>query len=100
MTAATVQAEVGPSIEAMALPEGYTMEWGGELESAADAQASLGAQLPLSGIVMVLITVLLFNALRQTLIIWLLVPMAVNGVSLGVLQPPPNPAAYWSPMTG
>ena len=34
---------------------------------------------------MVLITVLLFNALRQPLIIWLLVPMSVNGVSLALL---------------
>jgi len=33
----------------------------------------------------VLISVLLFNALRQPLIIWLLVPMAVNGVVLGLL---------------
>jgi multidrug efflux pump subunit AcrB len=34
---------------------------------------------------MVLISVLLFNALRQPLIIWLLVPMSVNGVVLGLL---------------
>lgn len=34
---------------------------------------------------MVLISVLLFNALRQPIIIWLLVPMAVNGVSLALL---------------
>ncbi|EAQ02121.1 transporter, AcrB/AcrD/AcrF family protein [Pseudooceanicola batsensis HTCC2597] len=85
MTAAQVQAEVQETIEAMTLPEGYRMEWGGELESATEAQTSLGGQLPLSGIVMVLISVLLFNALRQPLIIWLLVPMAVNGVSLALL---------------
>ena len=85
MTAAQVQAEVQAAVDAMDLPEGYTMEWGGELESASEAQASLGGQLPLSGIIMVLISVLLFNALRQPLIIWLLVPMAVNGVSLALL---------------
>ena len=34
---------------------------------------------------MILISILLFNALRQPLIIWLLVPMAVNGVVLGLL---------------
>jgi len=34
---------------------------------------------------MVLITILLFNALRQPMIIWLLVPMSVNGVVLGLL---------------
>ncbi|MCK0149211.1 efflux RND transporter permease subunit [Marivita sp. S6314] len=85
MTAAQVQAEVLEAIENMPLPPGYKMEWGGELESSSDAQASLAQQLPLSLIIMILISVLLFNALRQPLIIWLLVPMSVNGVSLALL---------------
>ena len=83
-TATEVQAEVTAAIEAMEIPPGYKMEWGGELESAGDAQESLGRQLPLSLIVMILISILLFNALRQPLIVWLLVPMAVNGVALGL----------------
>ncbi|RPE66533.1 multidrug efflux pump subunit AcrB [Pacificibacter maritimus] len=85
LTAAEVQAEIQEVIEAMTIPDGYSMEWGGELESSSDAQASLGKQLPFSIIIMVLISVLLFNALRQPIIIWLLVPMSVNGVSLGLL---------------
>lgn len=85
LTAAQVQAEVTETIEATDLPAGYKMEWGGELESSSDAQASLGRQLPMSLIIMVVISVLLFNALRQPLIIWLLVPMSVNGVSLALL---------------
>ncbi|MFC3615613.1 efflux RND transporter permease subunit [Lutimaribacter marinistellae] len=85
MTAAQVQGEIQTAIEAMEIPEGYVMEWGGELESATEAQVALGAQLPFSLIIMVLISVLLFNALRQPIIIWLLVPMAVNGVSLALL---------------
>ena len=85
LTAAQVQAEVTNAIEAIELPPGYKMEWGGELESSSDAQASLGRQLPMSLIIMVVISVLLFNALRQPLIIWLLVPMSVNGVSLALL---------------
>ncbi|MEF3046444.1 efflux RND transporter permease subunit [Pseudotabrizicola sp. L79] len=84
-TAAQVQVEIQATIEEMALPDGYKMEWGGELESSTEAQAALGAQLPVSLIIMVLISVLLFNALRQPVIIWLLVPMAVNGVSLALL---------------
>ncbi len=85
MTAAEVQAEVTEAIEAMQLPAGYHMEWGGELESSGNAQASLGAQLPLSALIMVLISILLFNALRQPIIIWLLVPMSVNGVALALI---------------
>ena len=85
MTAAQVQSQIQEAIETMPLPTGYKMEWGGEYESSRDAQASLARQLPMSLIIMVLISVLLFNALRQPLIIWFLVPMSVNGVSLALL---------------
>ncbi len=84
-TAAEVHAEVRAAVEAIALPVGYRMEWGGEFENSANANASLGAQLPITILIMVLISVLLFNALRQPLIIWLLVPMSVNGVVLALL---------------
>ena len=85
LTAATVHAEIRAAIEALQIPPGYKMEWGGEFEASGDANESLGKQLPISIIVMVLISVLLFNALRQPLIIWLLVPMSVNGVVIGLL---------------
>ncbi|MBO9449084.1 efflux RND transporter permease subunit [Tropicibacter sp. R16_0] len=85
LTAAQVHAEVRETIEAMELPPGYKLEWGGEFESSRDAQESLAGQLPLSLIIMVLISVLLFNAIRQPVIIWLLVPMSVNGVVIGLL---------------
>lgn len=85
MTAASVLAEVKPAIDAMEIPVGYKMEWGGEYENSREAQESLGQQLPLSALIMVLISILLFNALRQPIIIWLLVPMSVNGVVIGLL---------------
>ncbi|WP_300059067.1 efflux RND transporter permease subunit [uncultured Roseobacter sp.] len=78
-------AEVRGAIEAMPLPPGYRMEWGGEFESASTAQASLGRQMPLAFGAMFLITLLLFGKLRQTLVIWTVVPMAVTGVGLGLL---------------
>lgn len=77
--------EVRGAIEAVELPPGYMMEWGGEFESAGDAQASLGRQMPLAFGTMLLITILLFGKLRQTWVIWTIVPMAVNGVALGLL---------------
>lgn len=85
VTAATVHAELRDAVEAIPLPPGYRMEWGGEFESSGEANASLAAQLPVSVLIMVLISILLFNALRQPLIIWLLVPMSVNGVAIGLL---------------
>lgn len=85
VTAAQVQAEIQEAVEAVVLPVGYKMEWGGEYESSRTAQQALGAQIPISVLIMVLISVLLFNALRQPLIIWLLVPMSVNGVVIALL---------------
>ncbi len=72
-------------VEQMEVPRGYEREWGGEYEEAARAQGNLGAQLPLGFLVMVLITVLLFGRVRQALVIWLIVPMSVCGVVLGLL---------------
>ncbi len=85
VNADSVFREIRPAVEAMALPDGYRLDWGGEFESSSEAQASLGRQLPVSLLTMVLISVLLFGKLRQPLIIWLLVPMAVNGVAIGLL---------------
>ncbi|MEM7722169.1 MAG: efflux RND transporter permease subunit [Pseudomonadota bacterium] len=77
--------EVRAAVESMALPVGYRMEWGGEFESAGQAQESLGRQMPLAFGTMLLITLLLFGKLRQTAVIWTVVPMAVTGVGLGLL---------------
>jgi multidrug efflux pump subunit AcrB len=79
-------ARVRPQIEAINLPVGYELEWGGEYEDSGDAQAGLAASLPTFLLIMVLITVMLFNSLRQPLIIWLVVPLALIGVTLGLLS--------------
>ncbi len=84
-TAAAVLAEVRESVEAIDLPPGHSLVWGGEYEDTVKANAGLAAQLPFAVIAMIVISVLLFNALRQPLIIWLLVPMSLNGVVIGLL---------------
>ncbi|MCM2563662.1 efflux RND transporter permease subunit [Lutimaribacter sp. EGI FJ00015] len=85
VNAASVFQDIRPVIDEMSIPEGYAFVWGGEYEDSAKAQQSLGTKLPLSLLVMVLISVLLFGKLRQPLVIWLLVPMSVNGVVIGLL---------------
>ncbi|PLX68762.1 MAG: AcrB/AcrD/AcrF family protein [Denitrovibrio sp.] len=74
-----------PQIEAIPLPDGYTMEWGGEYENSTDAQKKLIANVPGAFLVMVLIMVLLFNRFKQPLIIIMTLPMALVGVSAGLL---------------
>ncbi|PXW72410.1 multidrug efflux pump subunit AcrB [Loktanella sp. PT4BL] len=78
-------AQVRNAIEDMPLPPGYRMEWGGEFESSSTAQESLGRQMPLAFGTMLLITILLFGKLRQTAVIWTVVPMGVTGVGFGLL---------------
>lgn len=84
-TAATLQQRLQPQIEAIPLPPGYFLEWGGEYESSGDAKASLFKTMPLGYLFMFLITVFLFNSVKESLIVWLTVPLAVIGVTTGLL---------------
>ena len=77
---------VRPALEAIELPSGYTREWGGEYEDSGDAQAALFGRVPMFVLLMVLITIVLFNSLKQPLVIWLCVPLALIGVTLGLLS--------------
>jgi multidrug efflux pump subunit AcrB len=74
-----------PKVEAIELPLGYTLEWGGEYEDSGDAQAALKSKLPLVGLSMVLVLVCLFNSIKKPLIIMLTVPLAIVGVTAGLL---------------
>ncbi len=84
-TAGNAFSRIRPQIEAIELPDGYKLEWGGEYESSNDAQEALGSGLPLGFLVMFLISVVLFGRVRQPLIIWLIVPMAAVGMVAGLL---------------
>ncbi|MBD1564782.1 efflux RND transporter permease subunit [Vibrio sp. S12_S33] len=84
-TASTLQKRLQPQIEAIKLPAGYSLEWGGEYESSHDAQESLFKTMPLGYLFMFLITVFLFNSVKEPLIVWLTVPLALIGVTTGLL---------------
>ncbi|RKZ95101.1 MAG: AcrB/AcrD/AcrF family protein, partial [Gammaproteobacteria bacterium] len=74
-----------PQIEAMELPPGYQLAWGGEYEDSTLASNSLASALPGGFLLMILTTILLFGKVRQPLIIWLTVPLAVIGITAGLL---------------
>ncbi|MFK4753352.1 efflux RND transporter permease subunit [Oceanobacter antarcticus] len=76
---------IRPQLEAIPLPAGYQLEWGGEYESSRDAQANVFASLPMGYLIMFIITILLFNELRAALVIWACVPLAIIGVTAGML---------------
>lgn len=72
-------------IEAIDLPPGYALAWGGEYEDNANAQQGLGRSLPVGILLMILTSIVLFGKLRQPLIIWLTVPLAIIGITAGLL---------------
>jgi multidrug efflux pump subunit AcrB len=76
---------VRSKIEQIELPAGYSMEWGGEFEDSTRARASLVRPLPFVLAIMVFICVCLFNSIRATLLMWLVMPLAIVGVAAGLL---------------
>src|SRR5262249_18303453 len=67
------------------LPPGYELEWGGEYADSRDARAALASSLPYVLALMVFIVVCLFNSIRTTVLIWLIMPLAIIGVATGLL---------------
>jgi len=76
---------VRSKIEQIELPAGYSMVWGGEYEDSNRARAALARPLPYILAVMVFICVCLFNCIRSTLLMWLIMPLAVVGMVAGLL---------------
>ncbi|MGZ8136706.1 MAG: efflux RND transporter permease subunit [Methylococcaceae bacterium] len=64
---------------------GYYMAWGGEAEDSARANANLAGSIPMFFGIMVLVVLMLFNSIKKTLVIWLTVPLALIGVTIGLL---------------
>jgi len=76
---------VRSKIEDIKLPPGYSLEWGGEYEDSTRARTSLVRPLPYVLALMVFICVCLFNSIRATVLMWLVMPLALFGVVTGLL---------------
>lgn len=84
-TSAELLQRIKPGIDAIELPRGYELEWGGDYESTKEAQAGLFTSLPVAFVVMFIITVLMFSSFKNALAIWLTIPLALIGVTVGFL---------------
>ncbi|HEY5564866.1 MAG TPA: efflux RND transporter permease subunit, partial [Rhodothermia bacterium] len=90
-TAGLTAFDVVPEIDAWLKPEsqtwpvGYSYEYGGEIESSGEAQASIGAKLPIAVMIIVLLLVGQFNSIRKPIIILLTIPLGIIGVVIGLL---------------
>jgi multidrug efflux pump subunit AcrB len=83
-TAGTIPVKYDDIIPLKGKP-GYFIAWSGEAEDSADAITQLAASIPVYFGMMILVVIFLFNAFRQPLIIWLTVPLAIIGVTAGLL---------------
>ncbi|WP_048305661.1 efflux RND transporter permease subunit [Halomonas sp. PR-M31] len=72
-------------IEAIDLPDGYSFKWDGEHGDSAESNEELAGTLPLGLLAMVITVLVLFGSVRQPLVIWLVVPLALIGVVLGLV---------------
>ena len=80
----TIKVEYADKLPLKDMP-GYYMAWGGEAEDSARAQGALAKSLPVFLGAMVIIVVFLFNSIRKPLVIWLTVPLAMIGITWGLL---------------
>ncbi|WP_394143806.1 efflux RND transporter permease subunit [Vibrio atypicus] len=76
---------VRSKIEAIDLPAGYELIWYGEYKASKDANEGLAISAPYGFAAMILSVIFMFNALRQPLVIWLTAPLAVIGVTVGLI---------------
>jgi cobalt-zinc-cadmium resistance protein CzcA len=65
--------------DTMDLPEGYSLEWGGEFENQQRAAARLSLVVPVAIALIAFILFLTFRSLKQTLIILSNIPFALTG---------------------
>ena len=64
---------------------GYRYEFGGEVEGSGKANASIGAKLPIAGMVIVMLLVWQFNSLRKPTIVLATILFALVGVAIGLV---------------
>jgi multidrug efflux pump subunit AcrB len=74
-----------PSIEAIPLPEGYSLQWGGEYSASQQSSAYLFKYFPLAIVLMILILIILFKDYKKPLIILCCIPLLLIGVIFGML---------------
>lgn len=83
--ASLLHSRLRPKIEALELPDGYTLEWDGEYGNSQESNENLGSVIPMGLLAMVLVVFVLFGKIRQPIVIWLVVPLSVIGVVLGLV---------------
>jgi multidrug efflux pump subunit AcrB len=84
-TAAEFRNAVLEELEALEIPEFYSMDWGGEFESSGEATAKLKTMFPISVVIMFIIIAALFTTLKDVWAAFAVLPFSIIGVTFGLL---------------
>ncbi len=86
-TAAEVVQDLRPWLDEQSAgwAAGHSYEIGGETEESGDANASIAAELPTAGMLILLLLVGQFNSMRRPVIILATIPLGLIGVTFGLL---------------
>jgi multidrug efflux pump subunit AcrB len=83
-TANEITSALVPRLDEQVWDIGYRYELGGEAETSGEANQSIKEQLPVAGIIIVLLLVGQFNSFRRAAIILFTIPLGLIGVILGL----------------
>lgn len=84
-TMAEVLNEIKAEVEQIQLPEGYTFFWDSQYKDQKEAMEALTKYFPLAIVFLIIILVALFGNFKQPAIIFLILPLSLIGMVLGLL---------------
>lgn len=79
-TTAKVNQEIAAAIEAIPLPEGYSMMWGGETKTQSESTVNVVKFLPLTMFLLIFILLLLFNNWKEVGLVLICLPFVFVGI--------------------
>ena len=85
LQASDLNALMEPSIAGLELPEGYTVELGGEIADSSKANSALFDNAPIALAVIAILLVWQFNSFRRPAIILMTIPLVLIGAVSGLL---------------
>ncbi|MBB6460232.1 efflux RND transporter permease subunit [Flammeovirga kamogawensis] len=85
VTTGELQKDIVDKIEAMDLPEGYTLMWDAEKKNQKEAVDAIVTFFPLAFLLIIAILIALFGNYKQPLIVMVLLPFSLIGVVFGLV---------------
>ncbi|NLR94097.1 efflux RND transporter permease subunit [Flammeovirga agarivorans] len=85
ITTAELQNDIVSKIEAIELPDGYSLMWDAEKKNQSEAVSAIVTFFPLAFMLIIAILIALFGNYKQPMIVILLLPLSLIGVIFGLV---------------